>query len=229
MRPRRAFTALAAASALVLAACGGGAARSASPQVLLQKAKAVADRASAVHFELSSSNLPTSGTRLVGGEGDLQRPASMRGSFEVATGGFTATVKVVSVGGVFEVELPFASHYEKTNPASFGLTDPAQLLSPTNGLTRLLALARDPRLGPRQRVAGELVDTVDFTVPGRDIPVLPDADPARPVDITAAIDPSNYQLRTVTLVGPLESATVETTYVLTLSGYDEHVHITLPS
>jgi lipoprotein LprG len=135
---------------------------------------------------------------------------------------------VVSVGDVFEAELPFTNHYEKTNPANFGLTNPAELLDPNKGLTNLLALAQNPKTGPTVRVGGELLDTVTYTVPGNDIPVLPDANPSKPVDLTVAVNPTNYQLRSVTLVGPLTSATSNSTFVLTLSNYDEHVTITLP-
>lgn len=225
----RRFGLVLAVSGLFLVSCGSSSRPAVSAPLLLQKAKKVADSASAVHFVLSSSNVPTTGTQLVGGHGDLERPASMDGTFEVATSGFTAGIKVVSVDGVFEVKLPFSSRFEKANPASFGLSNPAQLLDPASGLTRLLTLAQHPRLGPERRVGGELLDTVSYTVPGRDIPVLPDANPALPVAMTVAIDPVDYQLRTVTLVGPLRSANISTTYVLTLTNYDEHVAIALPS
>lgn len=219
--------ALAATAAVILGACGSSAPK-VSAEALLQKAKATADAASAVHFSLTSHNVSLTSTNLVGGEGDLARPDSMQGSFKVAINGFTADVAVASVDGVFEAKLPFSTHYQKTNPSSFGLTDPAQLFSRTTGLTSLLSEAQNPTLGPQVRAAGELLDTVDFTVPGNRVPVLPDADPSQPVKLTAAIDPSTYQLRSVTLVGPLTSAKYNSTFVLELTKYDEHVDITLP-
>jgi hypothetical protein len=48
------------------------------------------------------------------------------------------------------------------------------------------------------------------------------------VTLTAAINPSNHQLRQVTLVGPFTSNS-DSTYVLTLTNYDEKVDIALPS
>jgi hypothetical protein len=65
-------------------------------------------------------------------------------------------------------------------------------------------------------------------VPGTDIPVLPDAAPSRPVSLTAAIDPKTFEMRVITLSGPLTSATSNSTFVLTITNYDEHVTITLP-
>lgn len=228
-RPTRACLAAVGCSlvAVLSSGCGSSGPHVSAP-VLLQKAKATADASSAVHFVLTSKNVSLKSTDIVGGEGDMARPDSLRGSFRVALHGFTADVSVVSVGGVFEARLPFSSGYQKTNPSNFGLTDPAQLLNPTTGLTSLLTRAENPKLGPQRRVGGELLDTVTYTVPGSSIPVLPDANPSKPVTLTVGINPSNFQLRTVTLVGPLTSATSDSTYVLTLTGYDEHVTVTLP-
>lgn len=212
--------------ALGATACSSAA--KASPQTLLQQAKAKLDSASAAHFVLTSSNVSAGGTQIVNGSGDLVRPDGMQGTFGATISGFTASVKVASKGGVFEALLPFQPHFQKTNPANYGLTDPAQLMNRQTGLTRLLAIAQNPKLTNTERVGGELLDTVTYSVPGSDIPVLPDAKPSAPVLLVAAIDPSSHELRQITLTGPLTSATSNSTYVLTLTGYNEHVTITLP-
>jgi lipoprotein LprG len=216
--------------ATIVGACSSSS--SAAPKVsateLLQKAKATADAANSVHFVLTSSDVSHSGTNILGGQGDLARPDSLRGTFSVAVSGFAATVKAVAVGNVFEAELPFTSTYQKTNPANYGLGNPAQLLDPSKGVVGLLTLAQNPTLGKPELVGGEHLDTVTYTVPGQDVPVLPDANPSQPVQLTVAVNPSSYQLRSVTLVGPLTSATSDSTYVVTLSNYNEHVDISLP-
>lgn len=228
MKHRRLLAAF-ALSPIGVTACSSSSPAHISAAALLQKAKAALDSSSSVHFILTSTNVSLASTNITGGNGDLARPSSLRGTFSIALSGFTASVKVVSVGAVFEAELPFTNHFEKTDPSNFGLTNPAELLDPNKGLTRLLTLAQNPQSGPTERVGGELLDTVTYTVPGTDIPVLPDADPSKPVDLTVAINPSSYQLRSVTLVGPLTSATSNSTFVVTLSNYDEHVTITLPA
>ena len=215
-------------TALLIAACGSSTSHLSAPQ-LLQKAQSTADAASSVHFVLTSKNVAMSGTNLIGGEGDLVRPSSMKGSFSVAVSGFTANVKVIAVGDAFYAQLPFSAHYQKTNPSDYGLTNPAELLDPDKGLTHLLSEAQNPKLGPTVRVGGELLDTVNFTVPGSSIPVIPDESPSEPVQMTVAINPSNYELRIVTLVGPFTSSSSNSTYVVTLTNYNEHVAITLPS
>lgn len=221
------------AAVFAVMAVGAGACSSSSPHVgapeLLTKARDTANAATAVHFVLTSQNVALSGTNLTGGEGDLVRPNGLQGTFKVAVSGFTASVAVVSLGSVFEAKLPFSTHFQKTDPSNFGLTNPAELLDPNAGLTRLLTLAQNPTLGPNVRSGGELLETVTYTVPGADVPVLPDADPSKPVTLTVAINPSNFQMRSITLVGPLTSATSNSTYKVTLSNYNEHVTITLPS
>jgi hypothetical protein len=214
-------------AALLSAACGSSA-PNVSVTTLLQKAKVKADSAAGIHFVLSSKGVGTSGTNLVGGTGDLIRPAQLQGTFSVTVSGFVANVKVVSVGNVFEAETPFSTHYVKTSPSSYGLTNPTQLLDTNNGLTSLLALAQNPQKTGSERINGELLDTVAFTVPGSDIPVLPDADPSKPVNLIVAIDPRSFEMRQITLTGPLVSATSDCSYTLLLSDYNEHVNITLP-
>jgi lipoprotein LprG len=195
---------------------------------LLQEAKTSIDAAQSVHFVISSTGVGTDGTNITGGQGDLARPDDLQGSFTVTVDGFDASVKVVAKGSVFEAELPFTSHYARANPASFGFSNPALLLSPTNGLSTLLIDGTGAHLSGQERVDGELLDRVTTTVPGRAIPVLPDANPSQPVALTAAIDPSSHQLRQVNLVGPF-TAKSPSTFTVTLTDYGEQVTVTLPA
>jgi LppX_LprAFG lipoprotein len=228
-RSRWAAVAAGLALALIPLACGGSSsAPKGSPQTLLHEAKTTLDAATSVHFKLTSSNVGSGGTNLTGGEGDLVRPDSMQGTFTVTIAGFSADVKVVTKGGVFMAQLPFSSGYKVTNPSSFGLTNPAELMSPDTGLTNLLTEAQNPRFTGQERIGGELLYIVSFTVPGSSIPVLPDSNPSESVDCTAAINPSNHELRQITLVGPFTSKSSNSTFSLTLTDYNEPVTITLP-
>ncbi len=229
MRARWAALAAGLALALVPLACGGSSAPpKGNPETLLQQAKATLDAATSVHFKLTSSNVSAGGTSISGGEGDLVRPDGMQGTFTVTISGFSADVKVVTKGGVFMAQLPFSSGYKVTNPSSFGLTNPAELMQPNTGLTNLLAEAQNPTFTNQVRIGGELLYTIAFTVPGSSIPVLPDSNPSKPVSGVAAINPSNHQLRQITLVGPFTSASSNSTFALTLTNYNEPVTITLP-
>jgi lipoprotein LprG len=213
---------------LLIAGAACGSPRKTNPQTLLNDAKAKLDATSSAHFKLSSTGVGTSSNNIVGGEGDLARPDQVQGTFAVTVGGFTANVKIITKNGEFYAQLPFQSHYQKTNPADFGLTNPAELMSPTNGLSQLLVVGNNATMGKSERINGELLYTVNYSVPGSAIPVLPDAKPSAPVAVVAAINPSNYELRQIQLTGPLTSATSNSTYTLTLTKYNEPVNITLP-
>lgn len=214
---------------LALAACGGSSGGGkVDPRTLLSQSKATIDNTPALHFVLTSKNVGTSGTNITGGSGDIVRPDQLSASFTVTVSGLGASVKVVSKGGVFEAELPFSNTFTKTDPSSFGFTNPANLLDPSTGLSSLLIAGTDPQSAGQLRLSGELLDQVTFTVPGSKVPVLPNANPSQPVSATAAINPRSHQLRQVTLVGPFTSTT-NSTFVVTLSNYGEHVTITLPS
>jgi lipoprotein LprG len=214
--------------ALLAGACGGhAAAPKANAEVLLQRAKATIDAAQSAHFVLTSQGVSGKGTNITGGEGDLARPDQLQGSFTVSIGGFNANVKVVSKGGVFAAQLPFQPKYTRTNPATFGLTDPSRLLDPDHGLSSLLTAGTGAQVTGRERLDGELLYEVTSTVPGSSVPVLPNVNPSQPVTMVAAINPNNYELRQITLTGPFTSSS-DSTFVVTLTKYNEPVTITLP-
>jgi lipoprotein LprG len=224
----RAAAALTAMATLLTAACGGHSAPpKANAEVLLQQAKATVDAAQSAHFVLTSEGASGGGTNITGGEGDLARPDQLQGTFTVSLHGLSANVKVVSKGGVFVAQLPFASKYTRTNPTAFGLTDPSQLLNPDHGLSSLLTAGTNPKVTGQERIAGELLYEVTSTVPGSAIPVLPDANPSQPVTMVTAINPTNHELRQIALTGPFTGKS-DSTFAVTLTKYNEPVTITLP-
>ncbi len=217
-------------AAVVLGACGSSGSLSATQaKSLLSQAKATIDAAKAFHFTLTTAGTPQgSGTTIVGGDGDLARPDKLVGSFTVSVGGLQAAVKVAAGAGRFYAELPFQKTYTATDPASFGVADPAQLISPDKGLSSVLSDMQAPTSAGKTRISGELLDVVSGSVPGRDITVLPDKDPSRPVAIKALINPSNHQLRQVTLTGPIETTT-SSSFTVTVTNYGENVSLAIPS
>src|SRR5206468_12553674 len=76
----------------VLTACsgGGGGGSGTSASDLLTHAKKTLDAASSAHFVLTSDGAPSTGTLLVGGDGDIERPSSFQGTLKVQTAGSTA-------------------------------------------------------------------------------------------------------------------------------------------
>ncbi|HET9071114.1 MAG TPA: LppX_LprAFG lipoprotein [Acidimicrobiales bacterium] len=223
---------LAPAAVLAVAAACASCASSSRPSAtaLLGEARTTLDKAPAVQFALTSSGVAGKGIDLVGGSGELARPQSLKGTFQVSASGLDVNVKVLAVGARFWAVLPFQTAYSRVSPGRFGLTDPAALLSAHHGLTSLLTdMAGTAHYQPSIRLDGELLDVVSGTVAGSEIPVLPDANPSRPVRLTVAIDPASHQVRRVTLAGPFTQATRSAHYVVTLTGYGRHVRISPPA
>jgi hypothetical protein len=213
---------------VLLAAACGASGSSANPQALLQGAKKTLDNTPGVHFTLQSSNASTSGTVIKGGQGDLVRPDKLAGSLDVLVNGFGASVKVIAVGNDVKAQLPFSTGYKKIDPATFGLGNPSDLLSPDRGLSNMLTAGTNPQVVGTERIGGELVQEVKSSIPGSAVPLLPNQDPSRPVTMIAAINPSNHELRQVTLTGPFVSKTSDSTFTVTLTNYGEQPQITLP-
>jgi lipoprotein LprG len=212
-----------------LAGCGGGGGSDESPADLLSRARTTLDGADSVHFVLDSDNAPTTGTALIGGEGDFQRPTSFSGTLQVLTGGNTVGLKVISVEGTVYVQLPFVPSYSVVDPAQFGLSDPGALLDPETGISQLLAKAENVKGGDEKRVDGEVVQEVTADLPGDLVQqVLSSKDPSKPVQARFSIATDSGQLRRAVLTGPFFDATNDATYTIELSDFGEDVDITAP-
>jgi LppX_LprAFG lipoprotein len=230
--PRRAALLLVAVLLAALTACSGGGSSSGSGESatqLLARAKQTLDAAPTVHFVLSSTGAPATGTLLTGGEGDIERPASFQGSLKVQVSGAGVDLKVVSVNGTVYAQLPFASGYSVVDPATFGFGDPGALLDPQTGISQLLTAVQSPKLGPEKRVNGEVVREVDGDLPGSLVQkLLTSKDPAKPVHARFSVATGSGQLRQVVLTGPFFVATADGTYTLQLSKFGADVSITAP-
>ena len=220
------------APALVLAAlvsgCGGGEPEESAAE-LLDRAKTTLDEAESAHFVLTSENAPTSGTLLVGGEGDIARPSSFEGTLKVLAMGSTVDLEVVSVDGTVYAQLPFTSGFSEVDPAQFGFGDPGALLDPDTGISQLLADADDAELGDEGRVDGEVVREVSADLPGDLVEqILTSADPSTPVQARFSIASESGELRRAELTGPFFSADDQATYTLDLSDFGADVEISAP-
>ena len=220
--------ALALLSGPALAACSGEEPEESAAD-LLQRAKATLDEAESAHFVLTSENAPTSGTLLVGGEGDIARPSSFEGTLKVLAMGSTVDLEVVSVDGTVYAQLPFTSGFSEVDPAQFGFGDPGALLDPDTGISQLLADADDAELGDERRVDGEVVREVTAEIPGELVEqILTSEDPSTPVQARFSIASESGELRRAELTGPFFSADEEATYTVELSDFGADVEITAP-
>lgn len=220
-----------ALAVLALAACSGGGqeAEAEDPRTVLAQAKSVLDEATSVHVVVTSEGVPPGVSGLRGGEGTAARPASFEGELEVSVSGALVTVGVISVDGTVYARTPFGPDYAPTDPAQFGLSDPAALLDPETGVSSLLPAATEPRFGPEARVDGEVVREVSAQIPGEAVDaVLTSAEPSTPVAAVFSIAGDSGELRGAELTGPFFAADVDSTYTIVLDGYGEPADITAP-
>ncbi len=227
-RSGTAFPALVLLLAVLLTGCTGSSKQETAGD-LLSRAKTSLDGTKSAHFVLSSQGAPSTGTALVGGEGDIARPSSFRGTLKVHAAGTTVDLKVVSVNGTVYAQLPFATAYSTIDPAAFGFGDPGKLLDPNTGVSQFLAKAQSATLGSEKRVSGEVVREVSAQIPGQLVKqVLTSQDPSKPVKAQFSIATGSGQLRRAVLTGPFFSATTDSTFTLDLSKFGEDVSITAP-
>jgi hypothetical protein len=210
-----------------LAACAGESEESAPD--LLARAKQVIDDASSVHFVLDSEGAPDTGIGLLGGEGDVLRPASFEGTLQVLAAGSSVEVQVISVDDTVYAQLPFTSGFSVVDPAEFGVGDPADVLDTEAGISQFLESAESPALGEERRVGGEVVREVTAQIPGDLVEqVLTSQDPSQPVEAVFAIAADSGELRRARLTGPFFAAGDDATYTIELSDFGADVEITAP-
>ena len=231
MQPRRTVSALLTFALLAtpaLTGCGSDEPEESAPD-LLARAKTTLDDASSAHFVLDSEGAPESGTVLVGGEGDIARPASFEGTLEVQALGSALDLAVVSVDGTVYAQLPFTSTFSVVDPAAFGFGDPGALLDPQTGISQLLAAAGSAELGEERRVDGVVVREVTAELPGELVEqLLTSEDPSRPVRARFSIATETGELRRAELTGPFFAAGEDATYTVDLSDFGADVQITAP-
>jgi hypothetical protein len=213
-----------------LTACGGGSSDTDSAADLLADAKQTLDETETLHFVLGSEGAPEVGTELVGGEGDIARPASFEGTLQVLAMGSTLDLAVVSVDGTVYAQLPFTSGFSVVDPAQFGFGDPGALIDPETGISQLLAEAENAELGEERRVEGDVVREVTADLPGELVEqILTSEDPSRSVQARFSIAVDSGELLRAELTGPFFSAEDDATYTLELSDFGADVEITAPT
>lgn len=216
-----------------LAGCSGsdgGSDASADPAALLAAARTSLDKTDSLRFTLTSANVPTDGTRLTGGEGMVARPNSFQGKLSVLLNGSAVSIELVSTGGKVYAQLPFSDKFTVTDPAAFGLSDPANLINPTTGISRMFSELTGVTDGGEARIGNDVVTKLSGSLPGSLVDdLLTSADPAEPVKADLYITKSTHQLRRAVLTGPFYEKALDSTFNVVLDKYGDPVTITAPS
>jgi len=199
-------------------------------RAMLADAKSQLDAASGVRFVLTSSDVPRGTGSLTGGKGVAARPDRFKGDLTVNFAGAQVSVGVIAIGGKTYAKLPFTSSYTVTDPAKFGVGDPGRLLDPHTGVSNLLLAAKNPQLGKKSRLGGEVIQEITATIPGAAVKtLLASADATKDVAVTFGLVSKTSQLRRAVVTGPFFKAGVNSTYTIVLDHYNDRVDIRAPS
>ncbi len=213
----------------VLTGCSNDGGSETDQSALLTAARTSLDQAKSLRFTLTSTNVPTSGTRLVSGEGMVARPKSFQGKLGVLLNGSRVSVELVSTEGTVYAKFPFSPDFQVTDPASFGLSDPANLIDPTTGISRMFGELTAITNKGEQRLGDDVVTQLTGSLPGSLVDdLLTSADPAKPVKAELYITKSTQQLRRAVLTGPFFEKAQDSTFDLVLDKYGDPVTITAP-
>lgn len=222
---------LLAAAALALTGCGGSSTKQTTrtPAQEMAAVKAKFDKTSGVHFVLTGKDVPASGTRVFGAEGDLTRAPAFDGKVTVHVMGITTDVPVRSVGGAVWAQIPLTTGWSKIDPATYGVPDPAALISPTNGLSTMLTKTTGLQRGKSVR-GGEgnrqILTTYTGTLNGDLAKALLTSIKG---DLAATYTVTDTdELSSAVLTGDFYGDGKTETYTVTVSGYGLNKTITQP-
>ena len=196
----------------------------------LDAAAYLLDETSGVRFTVEGSDLPDSGTLILGAEGVAAPPGAFDGEIRVLTAGLSATIEVVSVDGQLWAKLPMTTEFAPVDAEALGFSDPGALLDPERGVSQLLRSAIDPAESGQARIGAEVVDEITATIPGELVgSVLTIADPDAEVSAVFALEAESGQLRRAVLTGPFVGDSDTQTYTVLLEDYDQPVDISAPT
>jgi lipoprotein LprG len=223
-------------AAVALTACSGDDAGDTSgepggePADRLAAAAELLDTTTGVRFSLEGENLPTTGNVIIGAEGSAVPPAALEADVRVIATGLTTTIEVISVAGELWALLPLTSDFAQVDAENLPFPDPAALIDPERGVSRLLTAATDVADAGQVRLGAEVLDQITATVPGELVEeVFAMADPSADVQATFALDPETGHVRQAELTGPFYDTGETQTYTVALSEYDQPVEISAPA
>ena len=189
-----------------------------SPAQLLDRAARRFAAAEHFRFRVTGSRLPAGADALTAADGVAVRPDRVAGEFTIRRGSGTMSVHVTSIGGTVWTKVPLLG-WVQTDPARFGLPDPAALLSQHHGLTTLLQ-AIEPTGGSGRTVTG--------TVPAAKLASLLPSTRGHRLHVRLRVDgagrPTLLRLDGVRLA----TAAAPSTYTLAFSDYDAPLRVDRP-
>lgn len=216
---------------LTMTACSGGddADSGGDPEQRLETARQIIDDAKSIELTMETSDLPSGVEGIISAEGVGTHAPAFDGTAQVRAFGITGDVPVVAVDGDVYVKMPFKSDYETFDLDDYEAPDPAELLSPTDGITSMITALKDVDTGEAELDGETRVTPIEGELPGSTVSTLfPSVDGADEFDVSFRLDDDDV-LRDATITGPFYAGADDLTYTISLTASDDSVDISIPS
>ena len=231
MRCRVSFAVVAVAAIALLTACTGSGGDHADPAELgerLAAAKESLDAAETLDIALSTPSVPDGVSGLLEATGRGNHRPAFEGKITVSTRGSALGADVVAIDDTVWFKTSFSPAYLEIDPADLQAPDPASLLDPEHGVTRILTETRDLTAGDRSRDGSEVLTSVDGTLSGGVVQaIIPSADADADFAVTYRLTDDD-ELHDATLSGPFYPGADDVTYTVTVTSTDDPVRIKAP-
>ncbi len=195
----------------------------------LATAKQQADQATSVHLLVTSRDVPEAAEGILGLDGVGTHTPAFAGVLDARMKGVGAKVDAVAIGPDLWLKLPFTPKHIKTDPASWGVPSPAQLLSPQTGLTSLITHTKDPVDSGAKREGQEVLRTISGTIAGDKVAsILNTGDVSGTYQVSYGLTDPDGVLRKASITGPFFPGATSS-YDVVFDKYGEPVTIKAPS
>jgi lipoprotein LprG len=216
--------------ALCLTAIAGcdSSSKAKSPESALAAAKKSLDATKGVSIDLHTDKLPQGVDGVTDAVGLGTHAPAFDGNLTVLVNNLSVRVPVVSVDGKVYAKLPFTTEFVDIDPNDYGAPDPADLMSPTGGISSWLTAATGVKKGDQTRDGDTVLTSYKGTLPGKAVAaVIPSATKTASFPVTFRIDDNN-RLAGADISGPFYGGKGTVDYTVTLSGYGTSKTISKP-
>jgi lipoprotein LprG len=215
--------------ALALTGCGGGSGAGTSKhdvETVLAKAKKNFDKATGVHFTMTTDADP-SGDAVLGADGKLTDQPAFEGTVKAKYKGFHVDVPVVSVDRKFYANLPFSGGFKQHDPSEFNAPDPADFIVTDKGFSAALRELQGAKQKSEKRQGSTIVTTYAGTLSGSLIAsIVPSANPDKAYQAVVGI--ADDQLTTLKITGDFFDGDGDATFTLVFDDYNKVAKISAP-
>lgn len=213
-------------------ACSGsdsGAGSGATAAEALAQAKTNLDDTSGVDLTLSTDDLPDGVTGVERAEGVGTHAPAFDGTITVVLSGQAFEVPVIAVDQSVYAQIPLTPGWQEIDPAEYGAPDPAQLMSPDQGFSSLLAATTGAEKGESVRGGddnSEVLTEYTGSVSGDVVKnIIPTA--SGDFDVTYEIT-DDGELRSAVLTGVFYEDSEPMSYTVGFEDYGTEKDITAP-